>query len=178
MTFQTYRSKLLLVFFSWSSSTLDRLLVTWWKTISQKLFGFSDKFGFLSSVSLFVYRFDLRWERGLYFLHLLICIFSSLQILLFWSVSHKLTVWSLSSCLDLIFPGHVLYHWLSLTPTAVCHFLYSHHFPSVSAFFFLISRSLSVLADSMTEVRSLTLLIGLWISWFSVLSFTLFCQNS
>lgn len=179
MTFQTYRSKLLLVFFSWSSSTLDRLLVTWWKTISQKLFGFSDKFGFLSSVSLCLF-IDLIWDGKEVFIFFTcsFVFFSSLQILLFWSVSHKLTVWSLSSCLDLIFPGHVLYDWLSLTPTAVCHFLYSHHFPSVSAFFFLISRSLSVLADSMTEVRSLTLLIGLWISWFSVLSFTLFCQNS
>lgn len=192
MTFQTYRSKLLLVFFSWSSLTLDQLQVTWWKTISQKLFGFSDKFGFLSSVSLclcLLIWFEMGKRSFIFFTcsfkmlnfpFLYFFFFTNSGILLFWSVSHKLTVWSLGSCLDLTFPGHVLYDWFSLTTTAVCHFLYSHHFPSVSAFFFffLISRSLSVLADSMTEVKSLTLLIGLWISWFSVLSFTLFCQNS
>lgn len=148
MTFQTYRSKLLLVFFSWNSSTLDQLLVTWWKTISQKLFGFSDKFGFLSSVSLCLF-IDLLWDgkevfifftcsfKMLNFPVLYFFIFTNSGILLFWSVSHKLTVWSLGSCLDLTFPGHVLYDWLSLTYCCLSFSLLSPFFFCISFFFYL-----------------------------------------
>lgn len=138
------------LFFSWNSSTLDQLLVTWWKTISQKLFGFSDKFGFLSSVSLYLF-IDLIWDgkevfifftcsfKMLNFPVLYFFFFTNSGILLFWSVSHKLTVWSLGSCLDLTFPGHVLYDWLSLTYCCLSFSLLSPFFFCISFFFFNLS---------------------------------------